>query len=306
MTANTKKFSGPISDLVTIVMPAFNEEAAIGKTLDKINGLQESQRLNLCECIVVDDGSTDKTGLEASSRGVQVIRHPYNKGYGAAIKTGVRASTGDVVVIIDADGQHDPEDIPRLLEQLDLYDMVAGQRTGQQGVPYWRRPGKVLLRWILTYLINRKLVDFNCGFRVFRKSYLESILSLMPDGYSFSTTSTICGLRQGLSVGFLSIHCEERKGKSYVSVVDGFRTLFLIIRLGILFSPLRAFSPIVAALGLVGCYFVVYSYLVEGHASLKGIMVILAAVITFLFSLLIDQVSAIRRGEVVAEHQGRN
>ena len=300
MNNSSDRTSGNEPVVVSVVVPAYNEGEAIRETLRGIKKSLSAYGVRSYECIIIDDGSTDNTNAEGAAEDVIIVRHPYNKGYGAAIKTGVRTATGDIVIIIDADGQHNPKDISRFLQQLKDYDMVVGERASQQGVPYWRRPGKVLLKWVFAYLVNRRMADFNCGFRVFHRSYLLSILPLMPDGFSFSTTSTICGLRHGLSVGFLPIHCQDRKGRSTVSLADGFRTLLLITRLGILFSPLRTFLPLVLGLFILGAYFVTNSYIVDSQASLKGIIVVLASLVTLLFALLLDQISAIRRGENVA------
>lgn len=285
---------------VSIIIPAFKEESSIGTVVT--SALVAAGRITPdFELIVVDDGSDDKTSELALQAGAQVIRHPYNKGYGAALKSGIRAAKGRTVLFMDADGQHRVDDLAPILAHRAQYDMVVGARRGGAGSPLWRKPGKRILGWIVNQLVGRKVPDFNSGFRAIDRQLALRILPLMPDGFSFSTTSTIACFRSGFNVGYIPIEVQARRsGVSSVTARDGFGTLLLIVRLITVFAPLRVFLPISIATLVVGLAFILYSYAYAGQASVKGILTVLASMNFFLFGMLIDQVSAIRRGEAVS------
>jgi len=285
----------------TVVIPAFREEGAIG---DVVRGLAEAlpKTNRSFELIVIDDGSNDRTAEYAHAAGARVISHPYNKGYGASLKTGIRAAKGHTVVFMDADGQHRSEDLATLLLNRDRYDMVVGQRKGTAGSPMWRKPGKRVLKWVVNRLAGRRIPDFNSGLRAIDRRLALRILPLMPDGFSFSTTSTIACIRGGFTVGYVPIEIQPRaSGVSSVTVSDGFRTLLLIIRLVTIFAPLRVFLPVSGGTLAIGLFYIVHAYSTVGEASLKGILMILAALHFFLFGILVDQVSALRRGEAISD-----
>lgn len=284
---------------VSIIIPAYQESEAIGPVVRNV--LRVAQGLGCpAEVIVVDDGSTDNTGDMARDAGAQVLVHPYNRGYGAALKTGIRAATNRTVLFLDADGQHDPEDIRRLLDERKVYDMVVGARRRSQGSPLWRKPGKAFLGWFANNLTGKQIPDLNSGFRALDREMALRFLPIMPNGFSFSTTSTIAAFRGGYTVQYVPIQVAPRVGKSTVTVMDGFKTIMLIIRIVTLFAPLRVFLPVSLATFLMGIGFVIYGYIDSGAASLKGIMVVLASVLFFLFGILVDQVAAIRRGEQIS------
>lgn len=285
----------------SVVIPAFREEGAIADVVREV--LQVAQATGLAhEVIVIDDGSPDRTAELAREAGARVIPHPYNKGYGAALKTGIRAATGRTVIFMDADGQHRPQDLPRLLAERARYDMVVGARKGTAGSPLWRKPGKRVLAWVVNHLVGRRVPDFNSGLRAIDRHLALRILPLMPDGFSFSTTSTIACFRGGFNVGYMPIDIRPRAaGVSSVGVSDGFRTLMLIVRLVVIFAPLRVFLPFSILSFLVGMAYIVHSYATVGEASLRGIMMLLAAIHFFLFGVLVDQVSALRRGEAISD-----
>lgn len=284
------------SQSVSIIIPAFKEEEAIGDVVARLKQALQSVSFSH-EILVVDDGSGDRTGELAESAGARVIRHPYNRGYGAALKTGIRAAAGQTVAFMDADGQHDPADLIRLVDDKKNYDMVVGARRYSQGSPIWRKPGKFFLGWMANNLTGRKIPDLNSGLRVLDREMALRFLPIMPDGFSFSTTSTIAALKGGYTVNYLPIQVAPRIGKSSVTMADGFRTIMLIIRIVTLFAPLRVFLPISGITFLVGAGFIVQSYVTLESASLRGIMVLLASILFFLFGVLVDQVTAIRRGE---------
>lgn len=285
----------------SIVIPAFREESTIFEVVKKTIEIASGQGLSY-EIIVVNDGSQDQTAERAEIAGAKVISHPHNKGYGAALKTGIRAALGSTVILMDADGQHKPSDIPRLIEEEKHYDMIVGARQGLSGSPLWRKPGKFILAKVVNNLIGQKVPDFNSGFRIIEKNLALRILPLMPNGFSFSTTSTIACFRGGFNVGFLPINIAKREsGKSSVTAADGFRTLLLILRLITVFAPLRVFLPVSLCTMLIGLVFTTNGYLVSGEASIKGILMLLASLHFFLFGILVDQVSALRRGEAVSD-----
>lgn len=289
-----------IVESISIVIPAYQESAAIGDVVTAV--LHVVAPLDYAyEIIVVDDGSTDGTGAEAHKAGAHVLTHPYNKGYGASLKTGIRFATNRTVIFLDADGQHDPNDIPRLLAERKTFDMVVGARKGTAGSPLWRKPGKVLLKWLVNNLTGKKIPDFNSGYRALDREMALRFLPVMPDGFSFSTTSTIAAFKGGYLVQYLPIEVAKRIGTSTVTAADGFLTIMLIIRLVTLFAPLRVFLPISAVTFLIGLIFTVYGYVDLGEASIKGMIALLASVQFFLFGIMVDQLVAVRRGESIGQ-----
>jgi glycosyltransferase involved in cell wall biosynthesis len=284
---------------VTIVIPAYQEEVAVGYVVTSLLRALEGSAYSY-EVIVVNDGSSDATAKKASDAGATVVSHPYNMGYGAALKTGVRRSKGRTVIFMDADGQHDPVHVVRLLDERERYDMVVGARRGTAGSPLWRKPGKKLLGWIANHLTGREIPDLNSGLRALDRKMALRFLPIMPNGFSFSTTSTIAAFRGGYTVQYIPIEVAQRVGKSTITAADGMRTLLLIIRIVTLFAPLRVFLPISLLTFMIGAGFIGYGYATLGQASLKGIVVVLASLLFFLFGILVDQVAAIRRGENIS------
>lgn len=289
-----------IVESVSIVIPSYQESAAIGDVVSAV--LRVAATLGCeYEIIVVDDGSTDGTGDAARKAGAHVLIHPYNKGYGASLKTGIRFASNRTVIFLDADGQHDPSDIQRLLAERKNFDMVVGARKGMAGSPLWRQPGKLFLKWLVNNLTGHSIPDFNSGYRALDREMALRFLPIMPDGFSFSTTSTIAAFKGGYLVQYLPIQVAKRIGTSTVTAADGFRTIMLIIRLVTIFAPLRVFLPISAVTFLIGLIFTVYGYVHAGEASVKGLIALLAAVQFFLFGIMVDQVVAVRRGENIGQ-----
>jgi glycosyltransferase involved in cell wall biosynthesis len=285
---------------VSIIIPTFQESETIGLTIKNIKKILETLTCQT-EVIVVCDGSTDLSGDIAEEAGAdRVIRHSYNKGYGAALKTGIRASNMRTVLFIDADGQHDPKYIPQMILQRATNDMVVGARKGTAASPLWRKPGKIFLGWMANRLTGANIPDLNSGLRALDRKMALSILLLMPDGFSFSTTSTIAAFKGGYSISYIPIEIFKRAGnKSTVRVMDGFKTIMLIIRIITLFSPLRIFLPISLITFLIGLGFTINGYYTLGESSVKGLIALLASVLFFLFGILVDQISAVRRGEII-------
>lgn len=289
-----------IVESVSIVIPAYQESEAIGDVVSAVLRVASTLTCEY-EIIVVDDGSTDGTGDAARKAGAHVLTHPYNKGYGATLKTGIRFATNRTVIFLDADGQHDSNDIPRLLAERKTYDMVVGARKGTTGSPLWRKPGKMFLKWLVNNLTGENIPDFNSGYRALDREMALRFLPIMPDGFSFSTTSTIAVFKGGYLVQYLPITVANRIGTSTVTAADGFRTIMLIIRLVTLFAPLRVFLPISAITFLIGLIFTAHGYIHTGEASVKGLIALLAAVQFFLFGIMVDQVVSVRRGESIGQ-----
>ena len=285
-----------IKESVSVIIPAYQEAANISAVVTKVKVVLQTLPCE-SEIIVVCDGSTDGTGDVAQAAGANVVSHAYNKGYGAALKTGIRAGIGRTVIFIDADGQHDANDIPRLVAERQTCDMVVGARKGTAGSPLMRKPGKIFLAWLANSLTGQKIPDLNSGLRAVDREMALHFLPLMPNGFSFSTTSTIAAFRGGYTVKYIPIEVANRVGKSTVRVADGFQTIMLIIRIVTLFAPLRIFLPISLVTFLIGVGFIVNSYFSVGESSVRGLIAILASVQFFLFGILVDQVVAIRRGE---------
>lgn len=285
---------------VTIVIPAYDEERSIGKVLSGLGDWRER-----AEVIVVDDASRDRTAEIARSAGVRVIRHPHNRGYGAALKTGIRAAAGDVVVIMDADSEHDAAQISRLLDGFGDNDMVVGARDGASQTPLSRRPLKWVLGQVANYLAQAKIPDLNSGFRAFRRDVARLFLHILPNGFSFTTTLTLALFKEGYATAYVPITTSARVGRrsSVNPISDGLNTIMLIIRVVALFDPLKVFLPVSSVLFVVGLvYWIgsgIFRYIqhVEPafHIPQGAVLVIVCAVIVFMFGILADQVSAIRR-----------
>jgi glycosyltransferase involved in cell wall biosynthesis len=279
---------------LTIIIPAFNEEKSIAQTLKDI--LLHSENYGW-QVIVVNDGSTDGTyGILNEYKGrCKIIHHPYNKGYGASLKTGIRSAKTDFIATYDSDGQHRPGDLKMLWDKAHDYDMVVGQRDVETDV--FRIPGKWILKKTANILLGRKIPDLNSGLRIFRTSFILKVLHLMPEGFSFTSTSTLAAYKMGYSVGYLPIHVTKRIGTSTVRQTrHGFLVIMLILRLIILFSPLRIFLPVSALLALIGSGYAIYVIITVRLMLANGaVLFLLTSLIIFFFGLLVDQVSAMRR-----------
>lgn len=280
-----------LDDSVSIVIPAFNEENGIG---DVVRGLLKS--LPESEIIVVNDGSTDRTAEVANVPGVKVITHPRNLGYGASLKTGTRAAQGCYILFCDADGQHTPEDVGRVAREVLGNDMVVGARDAESHQPLVRRPGKAVLRWFANTLAGIKIPDLNSGLRAFHRETLLRYLHLMPDGFSFSTTSTFAMLKSNRRVLWLPITVKKRVGKSTVSQIrHGPQTLMLLLRISVLFEPLKVFISVSMVLfGLALSSLLLDVFLFSNLAD-TTVLLTLSGLLVFMSGLLCDQVSALRR-----------
>ncbi len=283
----------PAAPRVTVILPAFNEAEAIADVLDRLRAVAPAD--GSWEILVVDDGSTDGTGRVAAARGARVVRHPYNKGNGAAVKSGLRAARGEIVCLMDADGQHDPAQIPRLLERLDAYDLVIGARRRGQGGSWIRWLGNAAYNALASYLSGRKIPDVTSGFRVGRRAPLLEFVPLYPNGFSYPITSTLALIKAGYSVGFEPIRVARRVGQSKIRILhDGFRFVMIALRIVSLFSPLRVFLPIAAVLFLLGAGYGVWNVVYHAKLANGAVLVCLSALIVFLIGLVSEQIALLR------------
>ena len=280
---------------LSIVIPAYNEVGVIAQVLRNLISYLSEHAIP-ANIIVVDDGSTDGTLTQAQMvLGVKVIPHKYNKGYGAAVKTGIRAADTDWVITYDADGQHTPDLVEKLLPELnESNDMVVGKREGYKG-PLIRQPGKKVLSLVANHLSEYKIPDLNSGLRAFRRNTFLKYAHLFPNGFSISTTSTVCFLRERLNVSYVPISIQPRTGKSTVKARDAIKTLMLIVRLMMLFSPLRIFLPLTFISGLTAISLLVIELAVHQNVSYSAVALITLTCFLFFFGLLADQVAAVRR-----------
>jgi len=279
---------------VSILIPCFNEEKGLELVLSKIKAIDLRENY---EVIVIDDGSTDKTFDVAKKYGVIVIRHPYNKGYGASLKAGTRRASSNIIVIMDGDGQHNPEDIKRLISDIGTYDMVVGVRSAKSPSSLYKRLGKALLNLVANYLSGQKILDLNSGFRAINKERLKEFIHILPNGFSFSTTITLAFFKEAYNVKFVPITTMARYGgRSRVNhLKDGLQTMLLIIRVIMLFNPLKVFIPMSLILGCFGVMFSFYGIIKYHSFPRTGVTAILASIMIFVLGVLADQIAMIRR-----------
>lgn len=282
--------------MISVVIPAFNEGATVGIFVQE---LMQVLGNSVGEILVVDDGSHDGCCDTIASGCIRVIKHPVNRGYGASLKTGIRHAQGTYVVICDSDGQHRVEDVVTLIEKCTHHDMVVGARDRNSHAPLLRQPGKKILAAVVNYLAEEKIPDFNSGLRSFKKTFVLNILHLMPDGFSFSTTSTLAAFKMGRGVHYFPITVQKRTGISTVNQLrHGPETLLLIIRLITIFNPLKVFLPTSGMLLCAGIGMLVYeSVLVfkRPHITASVLILLLASLLIFFFGIVTDQIAAIRR-----------
>ena len=276
--------------IVSVVIPAMNEEHAIGGVVSQLR-----QAASWHEVLVIDDGSTDATAARATDGGALVIRHPYNKGNGAAVKTGIRNATGEFLLIIDADGQHAPADALRLISRLGEYDLVVGARDGTTQATSARRGGNTLLNWLASYLTGRKIPDLTSGFRGARLSCLREFLHLLPNGFSTPTTTTLAFIKAGYNVAFEPIEARPRQGTSKIRFArDGAKFLLILLKIVTIFSPLKIFIPISAAAFASGAAYGLWNVLSHGRIPNGSVLLVLFAVVVFLVGLVSEQIASLR------------
>lgn len=275
---------------LAIVVPAYNEVGAIADTIAQLREMIATNGLD-AHIVVVDDGSADGTGEAAAKTGVHVIRLPSNVGYGHALKTGIAATSSDYVAIIDADGTYPVSAIPTMLEMARDNDMIVGNRgEAMTGVPLIRKPAKWVLNNLANKLARRKIPDLNSGLRVMRRSSLQRFIQLLPDGFSFTTTITLCMICSSLSVVYHPIKYGKRVGHSKIRPSDFFRFMLLVVRIIVFFHPLRVFMPVGLALFVMGVAKTIYDMYI-GNLSESAIFALLAAIMVWSLGLIADMIS---------------
>jgi len=281
----------------SIVLPAKNEAESLTKLLPVLRN-----KFPEAEIIVVDDGSSDSTVDICQQNQVKVISHVYSMGNGAAIKTGARNAEGNILVFMDADGQHDPKDIQRLIDKVnDGYDMVVGARQLDTHASLTRRFGNTFYNRLASWMTGFPVEDLTSGFRAARARHFRKFLYLLPNKFSYPTTSTMAFFRSGLPVGYVPIKALNRTGerKSHIRLFhDGFRFLIIILKIGALFSPMRFFLPISATLFFTGLGYYGYTYISSGRLTNMTAVLFLSALFTFLIGILSEQVSALHYKDI--------
>jgi glycosyltransferase involved in cell wall biosynthesis len=275
---------------VSVVIPAFDEADAIGLVVQTLRSAAPWR-----EIIVVDDGSSDRTGELARQAGASVITHPYNKGNGASVKSGIRRASGEYILIIDADGQHSASDAVGLVRYLGEYDLVVGARAASGQASAARHFGNRALNWVAGYLTGRAIPDLTSGLRAARASGLREFLYLLPNGFSTPTTTTLSFLKAGYSVRFEPIETRARLGRSKIRFLsDGASFFLILLKVITVFSPLRIFIPISAAAFTLGAAYAVWTAITQHHITNSSVLLIVLAVIIFLVGLVSDQIATLR------------
>ena len=275
---------------ITVVIPARNEAAALVTLLPAV-----SRYVPEGELLVIDDGSTDETRAVAEAAGASVISHPYPMGNGAAIKTGARAATGEIIIFMDGDGQHHPEDIPRLLEKIDAgYDMAVGARVRGSHAGAHRAVANDVFSRFASWMVMQQIDDLTSGFRAVRAHKFRQFLYLLPNGFSYPTTITMSFFRAGYGVAYVPIRALERQGKSHIRPLrDGVRFLLIIIKIGTLYSPQKLFLPVSAGFFLTGLAYYAYTFITAGRFTNMSILMFIAAIFTFLIGIVSEQISTL-------------
>ena len=286
-----------MSQTVSIILPAKNEAESLGKLLPVLRSNFPDE-----EIIVVNDGSTDNSVEICEQNQVTVITHVYSMGNGAAIKTGTRNASGDILMFMDADGQHNPDDINRLIEKIHQgYDMVVGARQINTHASLLRRIGNTIYNKLASIMTGYPIEDLTSGFRAARARHFRKFLYLLPNKFSYPTTSTMAFFRSGLAVGYVPIKAMNRAGdrKSHIRLFhDGFRFMIIILKIGALFSPMRFFLPISALLFFTGMAYYGYTYYNFGRLTNMTAILVLASMFTFLIGIVSEQISALHYKDI--------
>jgi len=282
MTTDTRRIS--------LVIPARNESRGLAGLLPAVQTMLPDSQI-----VVVDDGSTDDTAAICAKHGFACVRHPYSKGNGAAIKSGARAAKGEIIVFMDADGQHDPADIPRLLAKLEEgYDMVVGARGNSSQANVGRGLANRFYNRLASYMTGHKIADLTSGFRAVRANKFREFLYLLPNGFSYPTTTTMAFFRAGYSVVYLPIVAAKRQGKSHLRPIkDGLRFLLIIFKIGSLYSPLKLFTPVSLAFFLTALGYYLYTFITMHRFTNMSALLFITSILVFLIGLVSEQITAL-------------
>lgn len=281
--------------IVSVIVPAYHEAQVIGDVINRAHQVMEKLGIAY-EIIVIDDGSQDETAKRAHEAGARVISHPYNIGMGAAIKTGIRNARGQVLVMLDADGQHAPEDIPRLLEKLRSYEMVVGARTRESDTNLHRDFANQVYNWLATYVSGHKIEDLTSGFRAIRAQTARRFVYLLPNTFSSAATITLAIVRSGLSLTYVPIKTTRRVGRSKIKLFrDGPRFLLIILKIATFFSPFKVFLPTSLFMFLLGFGYGLFRMLVlRTNYGSTSAMLMTVSVVVFMVGLVSEQVAQLR------------
>jgi glycosyltransferase involved in cell wall biosynthesis len=277
---------------LSIILPAKNEAASLEALGPKLRASYPD-----AEILVVNDGSTDETEKVAKAAGIKTLSHPYSLGNGAAIKTGARVATGDILVFMDADGQHDPDDIQELVAKMDEgYEMVIGARSTDTHASLHRQVANQFYNRLASWMTGYPIKDLTSGFRAARARHFRKFLYLLPNGFSYPTTSTMAFFRSGFPVAYIPIRAAQRKGngKSHIRLLrDGARFFMIIIKIGALFSPMRFFLPLSFAVFMIGVLWYGHTYFTTGRFTNMSAVFFIDALLIFLFGIVSEQISAL-------------
>jgi glycosyltransferase involved in cell wall biosynthesis len=285
-----------MTNSVSVIMPAFNEEMSVKATIIELRDLLAQSGIS-AEFIVVDDGSTDDTARQAKAGGARVIQHRSNRGYGASLKTGIAEATCDTIAITDADGTYPGRYLPQMLQELEHSDMVVGARTGTDvHIPLIRRPAKWLLNLLANYVSGRRIPDLNSGLRVFRRDVVTQYFPILPDQFSFTTTITMAMLCDKYAVSYIPIDYRKRSGRSKIVPWDAGSFAILILRIAMLFKPLRVFIPLALVCLTYGVTKMTIDMFRDPNISASAILALISAMQLTLVGML---------GEAIASRLGR-
>lgn len=276
---------------VSIIIPAFNEAENIGAVVHQVRACHPD-----AEIIVVDDGSSDATSENACRAGAVVYKHPYNIGNGAAIKSGIRMASGEVLVFMDGDGQHEPEEIQKLLDFLPEYDMVVGARVSGGQASVGRAFGNRLFNWFGSYVAKFPIQDLTSGFRAIKAELARSFIYLLPNTYSYPTTITLGVLRSGRPVKYIPIIAQKRRqGRSKIKFFqDGVRFFLIIVKICTLYSPMRVFLPVSFFMFLLGLTWYAYTFITDGRFTNMSALLFTTSITIFMMSLIAEQICQMR------------
>ncbi|MGA9031477.1 MAG: glycosyltransferase family 2 protein [Sulfuricaulis sp.] len=279
-----------MSQDVSIIIPAKNEFASLCLLLPALRKNHPG-----AEIIVVSDGSTDDTEKVCVTHNVVLLKHPYSMGNGAAVKSGARAAHGKILVFMDADGQHNPEDIPRLLSKLqEGYDMVVGARHSNSQASLGRSYANKIYNWLASWMVGQKIDDLTSGFRAVHADKFRQFLYLLPNGFSYPTTITMSFFRAGFTVTYVPIFAGRREGKSHVRIVhDGVRFLLIIFKVGTLYAPLKFFFPISLGFFFTGLFYYLYTFISYRHFTNMSALLFITSVLVFLIGLVSEQITVL-------------
>jgi glycosyltransferase involved in cell wall biosynthesis len=276
---------------LSILIPAYNEAVALGPVLDAIGALE----LPAHEIIVIDDGSNDETAAVAAAHGARVIRHPYNIGNGAAVKTGLRAARGEIVLLMDGDGQHPPVAIPDLLGPLGDYHMVVAARLRRSEAGWHRMLANRFYSWFASYVAQYRVEDLTSGFRAVRRRDVARFIDMLPNTFSYPTTLTLAFLRSGLAVKYTPVEFGRRRGESKIRLwQDGTRFLLIISKVATLFAPFRVFLPVSVSFFTLGLGYYAYTFITRGRFTNMAALLLSTSVIIFMMGLVSEQIAQLR------------